>query len=54
MDEDFKPQLLEAVRYLNKCCGFSIRLIQIEAFVANAWNRNMEEYGFRMDFTDVH
>ncbi len=54
MDEDFKPQFLKAVRYLNKCCGFSIWLIQIEAFVANAWNRNMEKYGFRMDFTYVH
>ena len=31
MDEDFKPQLLKAVRYLNECCGFSIRLIQIKA-----------------------
>ena len=54
MDEDFKPQLLKAVRYLNECCGFSIRLIQIKAFVADDWNRNMKKYGFRMDFTDVH
>ena len=54
MDEDFKPQLVKAVRYLNECCGFWIRLIQIKAFVADDWNRNMGKYGFRMDFTDVH
>ena len=53
MDEDFKPQLLNAVQYLNKCCGFSIRLIQVETFVTCDWNSNMEEYRFRMDFTDV-
>lgn len=53
MDEGFKPQLLKAVRYLNKCCGFWIRLVQIKAFVADDWNSNMEKYGFRMDFTDV-
>ena len=53
MDEDFKPQLVKAVRYLNECCGFWIRLVQIKAFVADDWNPDMEKYGFRMDFTDV-
>ena len=53
MDENFKPQFLKAVRYLNDYCGFSIRLIQIEAFVADDWHNKMEEYLFRIDFTDV-
>jgi len=53
MDEDFKPQLLKAVRYLNEYCGFSIRLIQIETFIADDWNKEMKEYIFRIDFTDV-
>ncbi len=53
MDEFFKPQLLKAVRYLNEYCGFSIRLIQVEAFVADEWNKEMEDYLFRIDFTDV-
>lgn len=53
MDEYFKPQLLKAVRYLNEYCGFSIRLIQVEAFVADEWNKEMADYLFRIDFTDV-
>lgn len=53
MYECFKPQLLEAVRYLNEYCGFSIRLIQIKAFVADDWNKDMEDYLFRIDFSDV-
>ena len=53
MDEDFKPQILKAVRYLNGYCGFSIRLIQIKTFVADDWKNQMEEYLFRIDFTDV-
>ena len=53
MDEYFKPQLLKAVRYLNDYCGFSIRLIQIETFIADNWNNEMEDYRFRIDFTDV-
>ena len=52
MDEAFKPQLLKAVRYLNDC-GYSIRLIQIETFVADDWNEEMKDYRFRIDFTDV-
>ena len=53
MDEYFKSQLLKAVRYLNDYCGFFIRLIQIEAFVADDWNKEMKDYLFRIDFTDV-
>ena len=53
MDEGFKPQLLKAIRYLNEYCGFSIRLIQIEAFVDDNWNSHMTQYKFRVDFTDV-
>ncbi len=53
MDEDFKSQMLTAVRYLNEYCGFSIRLIQIEAYVDDDWNPDKEDYMFRIDFTDV-
>lgn len=53
MDEYFKPQLLKTVRYLNEYCGFSIRLIQIETFVADDWNNEKKDYLFRIDFTDV-
>ncbi len=53
MDECFKSQLRNAVRYLNEYCGFSIRLIQVETFVADDWNKEMEDYLFRIDFTDV-
>lgn len=53
MDEGFKPQLLKAVRYLNGYCGFSIRLIQIEAYVEETWQPDLEDYLFRIDFVDV-
>ena len=53
MDECFKSQLRNAVRYLNEYCGFAIRLIQIETFVADDWSSEKEKYLFRIDFTDV-
>ena len=53
MDECFKSQLKKAIRYLNEYCGFSIRLIQVETFVADDWKKEMENYLFRIDFTDV-
>ena len=53
MDECFKSQLKNAVRYLNEYCSFSIRLIQVEAFVADDWKKEKEDYLFRIDFTDV-
>jgi len=53
MDENFKPQILKAIRYLNGYCGFAIRLIQIETYVDDAWQEDMEDYLFRIDFVDV-
>jgi hypothetical protein len=53
MDEDFAPQLLKAVRYLNGYCGFTIRLLRMEAFVDEAWSKDSEEFKFRLDFVDV-
>jgi len=53
IDEEFKPQLLKAVRYLNGYCGFSIRLIQIETFVDEQWEPTMDDFLFRIDFVDV-
>jgi hypothetical protein len=53
MDEDFPPQLLKAVRYLNGYCGFSIRLLKIDCFVDETWVRGSDDFLFRMDFVDV-
>jgi hypothetical protein len=53
MDEGFTPQLLKAVRYLNGYCGFSIRLIEINAFVENSWRKDSMDFKFRLDFVDV-
>jgi hypothetical protein len=53
MDEDFTPQLLKAVRYLNGHCGFSIRLIEIDAFVEDSWTKDSKDFKFRLDFVDV-
>lgn len=53
MDEDFKPQMLKAVRYLNGYCGFAIRLLQIEVYVDDSWSPSVDDYMFRIDFTDI-
>jgi len=53
IDESFTPQLLKAVRYLNGYCGFSIRLLGIDAFVEDSWTKGSEEFKFRLDFVDV-
>lgn len=53
IDEGFPPQLLKAVRFLNASCGFSIRLLRVEAYVAESWKTDAEEYLMRLDFVDI-
>jgi hypothetical protein len=53
MDEAFTPQLLKAIRYLNGYCGFSIRLLEIDAFVEHGWTQESQDFKFRLDFVDV-
>lgn len=53
MDEGFTPQLLKAIRYLNGYCGFSIRLLQIDAFVEDSWTNESRDFKYRLDFVDV-
>lgn len=53
MDEEFQPSLLNAVRYLNEECDFSIRMIQIKAYVQENWSLNDTPNLFRVDFVDV-
>lgn len=53
MDEEFQSPLLKTVRYLNEVCGFSIRMIQIEANVLESWSSNNASYLFRVDFVDI-
>ena len=51
IDENFPPQMLKAVRYLNDCCGFSFQLLLIEAFVDDGWNPTQVDYIMRIDLT---
>jgi len=53
IDEGFPPQCLKAVRYLNGYCGFAIRLIQIDAYTNDGWTADLQDYMYRVDFTDV-
>ncbi|MDO8744915.1 MAG: hypothetical protein Q7J76_07400 [Candidatus Brocadiaceae bacterium] len=53
MDEEFQPYLLKAVRYLNEVCGFSIKMIQIKAYVKESWSQDDTSYLFRVDFVDI-
>jgi hypothetical protein len=53
IDENFPPQMLQAVRYLNEHCGFSIRLLQIEAFVAEDWKPELPFYLVRIELTEI-
>ena len=53
MDEEFQPPLLNAVRFLNIECGFSIRMIQIKAYVQENWSLNDTPNLFRVDFVDI-
>jgi len=53
VDEDFKPQGLKAVRYLNEQCGFSIRLLRLDAFAAADWAFTQPMFRVRIDFVEV-
>lgn len=53
IDEGFPSQILKSVRYLNDECGFSLRLIKIEAHVDPKWDKSWTNYKFRLDFIDI-
>lgn len=53
VDEGFKSQLLKAVRYLNEYCGFSIRLLRLDTFVAEDWVAGKSRYLARIDVIEV-
>lgn len=53
VDEDFKSQALKAVRYLNEQCGFSIRLLRLDAFAAQDWAIDQGEFRVRIDVVEV-
>lgn len=53
VDEIFKPQMLKAVRYLNEFCGFSIRLLRLDTYVAENWQSGLSQYLARIDLIEV-
>ena len=53
VDESFKPQMLKAVRYLNEFCGFSIRLLRLDTYVADNWQSGLSQYLARIDLIEV-
>lgn len=53
VDEEFKSQVLKTVRYLNEQCGFSIRLLRLDAFAAKDWNLDQREFRVRIDIVEV-
>lgn len=53
VDEGFKPQMLKAVRYLNEQCGFSIRLLRMDAYAADDWDPQAPEFRVRFDITEI-
>ena len=53
IDEGFPSQLLKAVRFLNSDCGFSIRMIELQAFVGEEWDVSQNDYLMRIDFVEV-
>ena len=53
IDEGFPTQLVKAVRFLNHACGFSFRMLRIEAFVSKDWDVETEKYLMRLDFVDI-
>ncbi|UJS15953.1 MAG: hypothetical protein L3J17_08465 [Candidatus Jettenia sp.] len=53
IDEGFPSQLVKAVRFLNHSCGFAIRMLRVEAFVADDWTPESTEYFMRLDFIDI-
>lgn len=53
IDEGFPSQMLKAVRFLNSEHGFSVRLLEIRAFVDESWTSQQDEYLMRIDFVDT-
>ena len=50
IDEDFTPQLENAVNYLNNRCKFSIKLFKITTFVQDGFNINEEkDYLYKLE-----
>jgi hypothetical protein len=53
IDEAFPSPLQTAVHYLNKVCGFEIRLIQLRAYVADSWKSSDLEWMYRVDLVEL-
>jgi hypothetical protein len=53
VDEAFRPQVLKAIRYLNEQCGFSIRMLRLDAFAAADWELKQSEFRVRIDVVEV-
>ncbi len=53
IDVDFKPQVLQAVKYLNNTCDWSIRLIQIITYTEQNTKPTDKEIFARIDFVDI-
>lgn len=53
VDENYTPQLLKAVRYMNERCGFSIRMLRLDAFVADEWALSSQSYLMRIDIVEI-
>ncbi len=53
IDENFRPQVLKTVRYLNELCGFSIRLLRMETYVDETWDTEDEKWYGRVDIVEV-
>jgi hypothetical protein len=53
IDEGFKSQTLKAVRYLNDRCGFSIRMLRLDAFADRDWSIDQDMYRVRIDVVEV-
>jgi hypothetical protein len=48
IDEEFKPQLIDAVKYLNRKCGFKISLIKITAYTTKNWSKGNGSFDLKI------
>jgi hypothetical protein len=53
VDESFRSQVLKTVRYLNEQCGFSIRLLRMDAFADDGWDIDSERWKVRIEIVEV-
>jgi len=53
IDERFQLQLLRAVNYLNSYAGFSIFMVELQAFVSEEWDSTKKDYLVRIDFVNT-